>query len=101
MSKGKELLRIGMDYKELGISLVEKAQEQEREQTERVVVNGVQSILKDIATQESIIEQAKERVEKQKSRVEALRKGQFTVKFNTGMHAPAIEFKDASLNASL
>ncbi len=101
MSKGKELLRIGVDYKELGVSLVEKAQEQEREQTEKMVVNGVQAILKDIATQEGIIASAKDRIEKQSSRIEALRKGSFTVKFDSSMAAPRVEFKDPSLNGSL
>jgi hypothetical protein len=101
MSKKNELLRIGMDYKELGVSLVEKAQEREREQTEKVVVDGVQSILKDITAQEQIIETAKQRVVKQKSRIDALRKGEFTVKFSAEMSAPKVEFKDPSLNGSL
>lgn len=100
--KNDELATIGsMNYKELGPSLVKAAQEKEREATQQVVVAGVQSILKDIGNQEQIIKSATERIKKQRARIAALDKGEFTVKYDFNMAAPKVEFNDSNLNGSL
>lgn len=101
MKAKDSLMATGMNYQDLGKSLVERAQEQEREQTQKLVVSGVQAILKDIAQQEGIIENAKDRIKKQKARIEALRTGKFELKYNRDILAPTVEFEDADLKGGL
>lgn len=100
--KEESLTPVGsMNYKELGPSLVKAAQEKEREATQQVVIAGVQSILKDINAKEQQVIALNKQIDKQRARVEALQKGEFTVKYNFDMAAPKVEFNDSGLNGSL
>lgn len=87
----------GINPKELGPALIKQAQDQERESTQRVVVAGVQAIMKDIQNQKQTISNASERLLLQQKRLEALNAGEFTVEFKQEWGGPTVVFSDKDL----
>lgn len=96
--EGTLALMSQIDTKELGANILEAAQEKMKSDLQRIVVEGVQNILRDVENQRSHIQKAEDRIKLQNRRVEALRKGEFKIKMNGDIGGPMVQFDDVDLN---
>jgi hypothetical protein len=82
------------EYGALGKAIIERAQEARSEDVQNAIVNGVKSILLDIASQKRGIQVAEAKIELQQARISALQSGEFKIDNITG----TVVFNDKTLN---
>jgi hypothetical protein len=95
------LLAKDFSMKEIGPSLIKKAEEQGREETQKAIVGQVQGIMSDVHRKQQMIVNLQESIKHQQERLKALDGGDFRIEYSFDRGAWVIQYNDATLQVDL